>query len=438
MTQHTRFLALGLLALACHAYAGSAGVEVRATARAAYETEANLDDDAGGKANADDPAIWVHAQRPARSLVVATLKEGGLAVYSLTGSTLQRIAAPVSASEDDAPGRYNNVDIVEGFRLGRRSVDLAVVTDRGHDKLRIYRIDPDYDRSGQPPLVDVTDAAAPFVFNRTQAEVNDQATAYGLAVAVDAAGRAIGVVSQRERARVSTVEFLATAEGKVGYRVKDSFELPSSFTLPGGRSWTPCQDEDGVQPQVEGMVIDARTGTLYAAQEQVGIWQVSLREPSRRSLLDKVKTFGVPYEREYDADEEEYACTYLPSRENSRHAGRWLAADAEGLTILHGARGEASLFASSQGDSSFVVYDLRDGGEVAGSFRIAGGRKVDGSEHSDGAAVTGRYLGPDFPYGLLVVHDGENTPDALDGDGEKRENTNFKFVPLQRVLKLKD
>jgi hypothetical protein len=34
----------------------------------------------------------------------------------------------------------------------------------------------------------------------------------------------------------------------------------------------------------------------------------------------------------------------------------------------------------------------------------------DGVQHSDGAAVTTTPLGREYPRGLLVVHDGENTP----------------------------
>ncbi|MFD0533645.1 phytase [Actinomadura luteofluorescens] len=52
-----------------------------AQVRAALETPANLDDDAGGNANADDPAIWSHPDDRDGDLIVATLKQGGLAVY---------------------------------------------------------------------------------------------------------------------------------------------------------------------------------------------------------------------------------------------------------------------------------------------------------------------------------------------------------------------
>ncbi len=66
-------------------------------------------------------------------------------------------------------------------------------------------------------------------------------------------------------------------------------------------------------------------------------------------------------------------------------------------------------------------------------FIVGDGPATDGAQHCDGAAITTAPLGPTFPHGLLVVHDGENSPTVLDGD-EPRENTNFKLVPLERVL----
>lgn len=423
-------LALAMQGLPAHA---DTGLELRAVAHAAVETEPNFDDEAGGDADADDPAIWVHPSQPQHSLVLGTLKNGGLAAYALDGATVQRVPAPAAPSADDAPGRFNNVDIVEGFRLGGTRVDLAVVTDRGRDTLRIYRIDGRHAEGG-PALTDVTDPAVPWVFSRTTAEVNSQATAYGLAVRPAARGSALAVVSQRERTRLAVVELHDTGRGTVGYRLRQSFALPDRFAVKGGREWTPCQDEDGAQPQVEGMVFDLRTGVLYAAQEQVGIWRIDLDAPQRAQLVDTVRTFGVPYERIWDAEEEEYACAYATTGRAARHAGRHLSADAEGLTILD-LSGERWLLASSQGDSTFVAYDLQRRHRVVGSFRIADGPTVDGSEHSDGAAVTSRHLGPRFPQGMLVVHDGENGPDVLDEDGEVRANTNFKFVPLQRLLR---
>src|SRR5262245_14985825 len=43
--------------------------------------------------DSDDPAIWVHPTNPEHSLVIATLKNGGLAVFDL-GGQLRQLFAP--------------------------------------------------------------------------------------------------------------------------------------------------------------------------------------------------------------------------------------------------------------------------------------------------------------------------------------------------------
>ena len=71
-------------------------------------------------------------------------------------------------------------------------------------------------------------------------------------------------------------------------------------------------------------------------------------------------------------------------------ASPYLTADVEGLTIYKPGHGTGYLLVSSQGSHEF--------------------------------------LGGDVTQGLLVAHDGGDTPDVLDEEDEKRDNTNFKFV----------
>lgn len=73
-------------------------------------------DEAGGDADADDPAIWVDEAHPNRSLVVATAKNAGLRVYDLNGVQRQAITPPPAPGPDDEPGRFNNVAILAGLR----------------------------------------------------------------------------------------------------------------------------------------------------------------------------------------------------------------------------------------------------------------------------------------------------------------------------------
>ncbi|MGA4843760.1 phytase [Streptomyces sp. G45] len=415
-------LVTALAALAATATGPAAAAPALPAVTPNAETPALHDDEAGGNADADDPAIWRNPADPDRSLVVATAKEGGLRVYDLDAREVQSVPAPAAPGPDDAPGRFNNVDLVHGLRLPTGRADLAVTSDRGSDRLRVYRIDRD--RAGGP-LVDVTDPAAPAVFSSSQDEVNEQRTAYGLATWTDpATGRAYAAVSQRERTRVRLLELTAKRDGTVGYRTVRTLDLPKAFRLPNGTSWSPCA-EPGEEPQVEGMVVDPATGTLYAGQEDVGIWRLRADLTGTPHLVDKVREYGVP--AAYDEQTEECVAGADPG-----YGGKRLTADVEGLTLLTEADGDGYVLASSQGDNTFAAYDreLSDRNEYEGGFRVAAASAaLDGSEECDGAAVLNEPLGRRYPHGLLVVQDGHDAP----GDPE-RASTNFKFVDLGQVV----
>ncbi|MGV0095528.1 phytase [Streptomyces californicus] len=386
------------------------------------ETAPLFDDEAGGNANADDPAIWRNPADPGRSLVIATAKQGGLRAYDLDARQVQSIPAPAGPSAGDKPGRFNNVDLVRGLRLGGVRTDVAVVSDRGNDRLRIYRIDRDK-RGG--PLTDVTHPGARPVFAAGQAEINEQKTAYGLATWTDrATGRSYALVSQRNRTRIALLELLPTSTGTVGYRQVRTLDLPSSFRLPNGTTWRPCA-EPGELPQVEGMVVDPADGTLYAGQEDVGIWRIDAGLRGTPTLIDKVREYGVP--GTYDELTEECVPGADPG-----FGGTHLTADVEGLTLVDEPDGDGYLLASSQGDDTFAAYDRErdEDNEYENAFRIAAASEtLDGSEVCDGAAALNAPLGVHYPNGLLVVQDGQETP--ADGD---REATGFKFVDLGEVL----
>jgi 3-phytase len=386
---------------------GGASLQVvpgSAAVRAVAETAPNWDDEAGGDANADDPAIWINPRRAGRSLVLGTLKEGGLTVFDLTGKEVQRVATPEG-------GRFNNVDVVTGVVLGGKRRDLAVVTDRGLDKLRVYSV-------GERGVEDVTSATAPLVFSKNSAEVEEQRTAYGVAT-INLGGQAFVAVSRRSEARIGLFRLVAERGGKISYRAVKQFDLPTTFRLNNGSTWSPCEDP-GDRPQFEGMVFDQTNGTLYAAQEDIGVWRLPLA--GKPVLLEKTREFGQP--AAYDEATEECAPTGPVSPDGGKH----LSADAEGLTIAY--RGAAkTLYASSQGDSTFATYRITPKGlQYRDGFKVIDGQAADGVQHSDGAAVTTKPLGPLFPHGLLAVHDGENTP----GDAD-REETNFKLVRLEQL-----
>jgi Ca2+-binding RTX toxin-like protein len=115
--------------------------------------------------------------------------------------------------------------------------------------------------------------------------------------------------------------------------------------------------------------------------------------------------------------------------------GSILEADVEGLTIYYADNGTGYLLASSQGDSTYAVFSRTGNNEYLGSFAVGSSNGVDSVEESDGADVINVPLGSQFPFGLLVVQDGNNDPAVVINDDGEIENasSNFKFIPWQQV-----
>src|SRR5262245_3071261 len=204
-------------------------VEVQAT----LETVPCREDD---DADADDPAVWVHPSDGAKSIVVGTLKNGGLAAFDLQGQTLQRI----DYADEDA--RQNNVDLLYGIELGGMRRDLAVVTDRGLDQLRVFAVDQ-AGSSASTPLTEVTEPDPPVIF-----QGDNDISAYGIAAWKGADGSGYVAISQRHRTTLVLLRLVARAGGTVGFERLDRVVLPSTLKLTAGGSWSRCREEPG-QPR---------------------------------------------------------------------------------------------------------------------------------------------------------------------------------------------
>lgn len=333
----------------------------------------------------DDPAIWVHPTDVSRSVVIGVLKDGGLDVFDLRGRVLQTIDSEPAKEEL----RYNNVDLQYGFTLGGQAVDLVAATDRRNDLMVFFTIDP-----ATRTLTNVTDQRMPRVFTAgDDAALDEQTTAYGIALYKAPDGESYAFVSKRSSNSVAQLRIFDSGAGQVAW------ELVRTLSFP-------LVDDDPEESQVEGMVVDQELGILYAGQEQLGIWRFDAAPggSTTGTLVDKVAIDG----------------------------GN-LKADVEGLTIYY-TRDGGYLLASSQGDNTFAVYD-RLSNAYLGSFRIGGASGRDSVQESDGADVVNVRLGPEYPFGLLVVQDGQNDPALLvEDDGElENVNTNFKFVRWEQV-----
>ena len=149
--------------------------------------------------------------------------------------------------------------------------------------------------------------------------------------------------------------------------------------------------------QLEGCVFDDEMQVLYVGEEARGIWRVAFENgrPGAPTLIDEVA------------------------------GASGVKADVEGLALYKTGDGAGYLFASSQGNNSFAVYDREDGNRFLGRFAIGDGAAIDGAEETDGIEAISTPLGDTFPKGVFVVQDGRNLP--------RGEAQNFKIVDWRDI-----
>lgn len=316
--------------------------EVQATGETAPVGSAQAD-------AADDPAIWRNAANPVASLIVGTDKKAGLYVYGLDGKVRDFVEA----------GLLNNVDLRE-TAPGQIIVAASDRSNGAVPKIALFRLDG---------------ATGKLTALGTQTflpAAHGPAEAYGFCM-----GRAMHA---GELARAYVV-------------LKDGEVAESRLVETGGTIRAEYLRSVKLATQSEGCVVDDRTGVLYVAEEDVGIWRVDLQVPI---LVAEAFAAVGPDKRLVD--------------------------DVEGLALApEGGRG-GLLVASSQGDNAYALFDLTTA-QPRGRFRIAAGR-FGATTDTDGIELMLGDFGPEYSGGLFVAQDGDNAPAAQ----------NFKLVGWNQVL----
>ena len=357
-----------------------------------------------GVNDADDAAIWVHPTDSSQSLIIATVKAGGLDVYRLDGTVVQTIGA--------GGGRFNNVDLVYPVVAGDQTAGLAIVSDRATDKLHFFRVDGRV----TPPVTEVTAANVPLVFGTTQPVTSK--TAYGVAAWTTPDGAVEVFVSQENTTNLQKVVLSGVESASVSYqKVGALLSLPNTFTMPDATSWTPCfnPSHPDWQAHVEGMVVDPTTGVVWADQELVGLWKITTDLGSSQ-LVHKVTRYGQTWTVNNGK------CVVNDS--STSYGDAYLPGDLEGIGLYRAGSGsDGYLFMSNQKSSLFTVFD-RDGGDYRGSFKVGSVGSIDAVDKTDGVAVVNVALGTGFPSGMVITQDGKNAPEG---------GTNFKFTPWQSI-----
>ncbi|APW59269.1 3-phytase [Paludisphaera borealis] len=203
---------------------------------------------------ADDPAVWVHPDDPAQSLVLGTDKKGGVIAFDLAGKRIQEVSPDL---------RPNNIDVIYGFPMHGGAVDLAVAGTRAEGKqgVAIWRID-----AANRRLAEIAPGPAFTVFGGTEP--------YGTCVYRSPKDQAFYIFVNNKKGKVEQYRLDSPSEGAVRATLVRAF---------------------GVGSQTEGCVADDDLGAFYLSEESVGIWKFSA-EPDGGTegvLIAKVGEHGL-------------------------------------------------------------------------------------------------------------------------------------------------
>jgi len=237
----------------------------------------------------DDPAIWINKNDTAASLIIGTDKatDGGLYVFDLNGKIKNSVALK----------RPNNVDLAYGLMLNGVPTDIAVVTEREANKIRIFRL---------PDLTPVDNGGITvFEGEREQAPM-------GIALYTRTSDSAIFAIVGRKS---------GPAEGYLWqYRLQDNGSGAVAATVV--RKFGTYSGKK----EIESIAVDNKMGYVYYSDETVGV---------RKYVVDPDKN---------------------NNGELSLFATQGFVSDHEGISIYPTSDSTGYLLISNQQANSFMVF----------------------------------------------------------------------------------
>lgn len=267
-------------------------------------------------------------------------------------------------------GDVNNVDVRSdlgtgtAFDLGGRPISLVTAGNRSDNTILVYEMVPETRR----------------LRNVSAQAITPGIQVYGSCMYQSAATDKTYVFITSKLGEVEQWELLDNGAGKVDAALVRTIKVSTTET--------------------EGCVADDDLGFFYVSDEDNGIWKYGAEpaDGSSRTSVARTSATGP------------------------------LVADIEGLALAREADGTGLLIASSQGNSTYAVFQRAGDNDFVGSFRIvaAAGSGIDGTEDTDGIDVSTADLGPAFPSGVFIAQDGANG----------NSNQNFKLVPYPLVAAL--
>ncbi len=298
------------------------------------------------KYDTDDPAIWIHPQDPAQSLVLGTDKhrDGALYVFDLSGKI-------IPGKTVRGLKRPNNVDIEYGFSPGGKAVDIAVVTERDAREIRIFRL---------PDLAPLDNG--------------------GIKMFAGEASRAVMGVALFKRPADHTVFVIVSRKSGVSgkylwqYRLEDGGDgTIEAVKVREFGNWS------GGDSEIEAVAVDDELGYIYYSDELAGV-------------------------RKYHADPDHP----LAHQELALFATENFAKDREGISIYRKDAYTGYILVSDQQANRFHVFK-REGEPGNPHLHKTLSIVTLSARASDGSEVTEVPLDPRFPRGFFMAMSEDRT-----------------------------
>lgn len=285
----------------------------------------------------DDPAIWVNPNDSTDMMVIGTDKQektGGLYAFDVQGKIINKVT-PLD--------RPNNVDIAYGFNLGGQKVDIAVVTERGTDKIRVFRL---------PDLTPLDNGGIP-VF-----EGQEEKSPMGVALYTQNDSTSTKIFAVVGRKTGPTGSYLYQYELKDNNGVITGQKVREFGAFNGGK-------------EIEAIVVDNELGYIYYSDEGFGIHKY-YADPSKGNK--ELALFG---------------------QEDFKD-------DHEGLAIYKTSDSTGYLIASNQQNNSFNIYPREGDAGNTDQYTLIAEVPVSAIE-CDGLEAIAMPIGSQFPQGMVVA-----------------------------------
>jgi 3-phytase len=297
--------------------------------------------------DSDDPAIWINSENPELSLILGTDKksDGAIYVFDLDGKIID------SLTVRDLK-RPNNIDVAYGLKVGNKTIDIAVATERETHKLRIFSL----------PDMQAIDNGGIEVFEGEKGEEYRDLMGIGL-YKNPASGEIHAIVGRKNGPKDGTYLWQYQLTGKEDGTV--TLSLLRKFGKYSG------------EKEIEAIAVDSELGYVYYSDETVGV-------------------------RKYYAD---------PSKGNEElalFAQDGFKRDHEGISIYKVDETTGYILVSDQQSNAFHIFP-REGTEKNPHHHPFLKKVTVAAQESDGNEVTSVPLNSMFSKGLFVAMSTDRT-----------------------------